>query len=68
MWTVAGSNFDLSAFLSVLWVPWTVYGTHKTGKKAEKSKLSATVHINSSRYPLIECAAAGKKKKKVEET
>ena len=51
-----------------LWVPYTVHGTHKTDKKADKSKLPATVHMNSSRYPLIECAAAGKKKKKVEET
>ena len=42
---------------------------HKTDKKKLKSQqLSATVHINSSRCPLIECAAAGKKKKKSEET
>ena len=34
-------------------------------KKILKSEqLSATVHINSSRCPLIECAAAGKKRKK----
>ena len=29
MWTVAG-NCWLSVFLLVLWVPWTVYGTHES--------------------------------------
>ena len=38
---------------------------YKTDKKKLKSQpLPATVHMNSSRCPLIECAAAGKKKKK----
>ena len=36
----------------------------KTDKNAEMSKLSATVHMNSSRCTLDECAAGGKKKKK----
>ena len=61
-----------------LCVLYTIYGTHKTDKKTESQnclllfKLPATVHMNSSRCPLIECAAAEKKKKKkkkkVEET
>ena len=37
-------------------------------KKLKSQQLSATVYMNSSRCPLIECAAAGKKKKKGEET
>ena len=40
----------------------TLFTDHKTDKKKLKSQpLPATVHI---RCPLIECAAAGKKKKK----
>ena len=42
-----------------LWVSYTVHGTHKTDKKLKSQQLSATGHINSSRCPLIECAAAG---------
>ena len=46
-----------------------LFTDHKTDKKKLKSQqLPATVHMNSSRCPLIECAAAGKKKKKGEET
>ena len=42
-----------------------LFTDHKTDKKKLKSQpLPATVHMNSSRCPLIECAAAGKKKKK----
>ena len=48
-----------------LWVPCTVHGTTKLIKKLKSQQLPATVHMNSSRCPLIECAAAGKKKKKV---
>ena len=35
-------------------------------KKLKSQQLPATVHMNSSRCPLIECAAAGKKKKSEE--
>ena len=43
-------------------------GPTKLIKRLKSQQLPATVHINSSRCPLIECAAAGKKKKKGEET
>ena len=43
-----------------------LFTDHKTDKKKKlkSQQLPATVHMNSSRCPLIECAAAGKKKKK----
>ena len=45
-----------------MWIPCTVHKTTKLIKKLKSQQLSATVHMNSSRCPLIECAAAGKKK------
>ena len=42
-----------------LWISYTVHGH----KKMKSQQLSANVHMNSSHCPLIECAAAGKKKK-----
>ena len=47
-----------------LWVPYTVHRTTKLIKKLKSQQLPATVHMNSSRCPLIECAAVWKKKKK----
>ena len=44
--------------------PFNVHGSTKLIKKLKSQQLSATDHINSSRCPLIECAAAQKKKKK----
>ena len=44
-----------------------IYRSHprstKLIKKLKSQPWPVTVHINSSRCPLIECAAAGKKKK-----
>ena len=37
-------------------------------KRLKSQQLPATVHMNSSRCPLNECATAGEKKKKGEET
>ena len=51
-----------------LWVPCIVHRTHKTDKKLKSQRLLVTIHMNSSHCPLIECAAAGDKKKKGEET
>ena len=48
--------------------PFNVHGSTKLIKKLKSQQLSAADHINSSRCPLIECAAAQKKKKKDEET
>ena len=46
-----------------LWVPCTVHRTYKTDKKLKSQRLPVTIHMNSNHCPLIECAAAGEKKK-----
>ena len=38
--------------------------THRIDKKLKSQQLSTTVHMNSSRCPLNECAVAEKKEKK----
>ena len=45
-----------------LWISYTVYGH----KKKKSQQLSANVNMNINHCPLIECAAAGKKKKNKE--
>ena len=53
-----------------LWVRALFTGTTELIKELKSQQFPATVHMNSSRCPLIECAAAGEKKKskKGEET
>ena len=50
-----------------LWVPCTIHRPTELIKKLKSQQLPDTVHMNSSRCPLIEWVA-GKKKKKGEET
>ena len=47
-----------------LWI-YILFMDHKIDKRDESQPLPATVHMNSSRCPLNECAVAEKKKKKV---
>ena len=63
-----GPNFNEKSYSKVRFVgPVHCSRTTKLIKKLKSQQLSATVHMNSSRCPLIECAAAGKKKKKKSE-
>ena len=66
--SIVGPNFNEKVTKKWdLWVPYTIHGPTELIKRLKSQQLPATVHMNSSRCSLNECAAAGKLKKKKKE-